>query len=288
MEITDIEFGRAYSQADVSGLFSKIFRFAIPGRFMPRESLTSLGMTVFGNGTAVEASENMSKPYTGYSDGVGVDWQPLGNYAIGHWGHGINSYRFCYRVCEQNRTIWLELAYGGMLEDEDKDAHKIEKYLSELDRFLEKADKAGIDVKVTDSMWNGDYRLSDADGNGVHFKESLIGSTGINGKFNRMLADFAVFIAGRTTEMPQFIDDDPGYMRWLVQNPDGWVLNAHRQPNADYLVVHRSGCRTISRPGVRYTTGSYLKRCDGDVEALSTWAMRETGNTPDMCQLCTR
>ncbi len=158
--------------------------------------------------------------------------------------------------------------------------------MSELDLFLVNAARAGIDVKLTDSMWNGDYRLSDADGNGGHFKESLIGFTEINGKFNWMLTDFAVVTAGWKTGMPLFIDDDSGYMRWLDQNPIGWVLNAARQPKADYLVLHRSTCWTISRAGVRYTSGAFLKACHSDLENLEGWAVIQTGNTPVLCKTC--
>jgi hypothetical protein len=181
-------------------------------------------------------------------------------------------------------------------------------YLSELDLFLEKADQMGIYVTVLDHMGEGYYRLSDADGNGVNYvdpptfdeygrlsdadgngvnyEESLIESMDLNGKFNRMLADFAVFTVGRKSAMRQFIDDDPAYVRWLAENPSGWVLNAHRQAKADYLVIHRSRCWTISRSGVRYTSGDFLKMCGSDPENLSDWAVSQTGATPDMCKKC--
>jgi len=285
VEIADIKVGQVYSQSEISHLFEQEFNFNIPNHFMPDESLASLGMFMFGNGLIVEVLEKQEDMHTGYSNPGGM-WQPEGSYAIGQWGHGVNSYRFCYRVCEQNRYIWLELAWGGMYMDNEKEGHDIEMYLSELDLFLEKADQMGIYVKVIDSMWNGDYRLSAADGNGVHYEESLIGSMDLNGKFNRMLADFAVFTVGRKSGMRQFIDDDPAYVRWLAGNPSGWVLNAHRQAKADYLVIHRSRCWTISRSGVRYTSGDFLKMCGSDPENLSDWAVSQTGATPDMCKKC--
>ena len=284
MEINDIEFGRTYSQADISGLFENMFRFKIPGQFMPCESLISLGDTMFGNDVVVSQAVMPPHPYTNHSDFL--EKQPRGYYAIGYWGHGLNSYRFCYRVAEQNRVIWVELSYGGFFDDEDKFARDIEEYLSELALFLEKARRAGIDVEVIESMWVGDYRLFDSEGNGIHFEGSLIGATGLNRKFNWMLADFAVFAAERKTGMPQFTDDDPGYMRWLARNPDGWVLNADRQPKSDYLVLHRSTCWTISRANVRYTSGDFLKSCDSNPKNLSAWAISQTGNTPDVCQKC--
>ena len=284
MNISDINPGATYSETDIADLFEKTFRFNIPDQLMPDESLFSLGDIMFGNDVVVSQTVMEPHPYTGY--GEFLEKQPRGYYAIGHWGHGLNSYRFCYRMAERNRVIWLEIPYGGVFQNEEQDARDIERYLSELVLFLEKVDRAGIDVEVIESMGVGDYRLFDSDGNGIHFEGSLIGSTDLTRRFNWMLADFALFAVERTSGMPQFINDDPGYMRWLARNPDGWVLNAHRNPTARYLVIHRSACRTISRPGVRYTTGGYLKRCDQEVSALSAWAMRETGNAPDMCQIC--
>ncbi len=284
MEMSDIEFGRTYSQADISGLFENIFRFRIPDRFMPDGSLISLGQIMFGNDVVVSQAVMPPHPYTNQSDFL--ERQPQGYYAIGHWGHGLNSYRFCYRVAERNRVIWLEIPYGGVFQNEEQDARDIESYLSELVSFLEKADRAGIDVEVIESMGIGDYRLFDAEGNGIHFEGSLLGATDLTRRFNWMLADFAVFAVERKTGMPQFTDDDPGYMRWLVRNPNGWVLNADRQPKADYLVLHRSTCWTISRSSVRYTSGDFLKRCDSDPQNLSDWAVSQTGNTPDVCQKC--
>ena len=148
MEMSDIEFGRTYSQADISGLFENIFRFRIPDRFMPDGSLISLGQIMFGNDVVVSQAVMPPHPYTNQSDFL--ERQPQGYYAIGHWGHGLNSYRFCYRVAERNRVIWLEIPYGGVFQNEEQDARDIESYLSELVSFLEKADRAGIDVEVID------------------------------------------------------------------------------------------------------------------------------------------
>jgi hypothetical protein len=49
-----------------------------------------------------------------------------------------------------------------------------------------------------------------------------------------------------------FVDDDPGYIQWVRDHPDGFVLNSYRRPTANYLVLHRARCYSINpawRPG---------------------------------------
>ncbi len=89
-------------------------------------------------------------------------------------------------------------------------------------------------------------------------------------------------------ETVKFIDDDNGYLAWLADHPEGYVLNAERKPRASYLKLHRADCNTISgRParGDRWT-GDYIKVCSDDEGAIAEWARRETGGTPDPCRTC--
>jgi len=46
--------------------------------------------------------------------------------------------------------------------------------------------------------------------------------------------------------MDRFRDDDSGYLKWLTAHPDGFVLNAARNPTPAYLVLHRASCDTIN------------------------------------------
>jgi hypothetical protein len=45
-----------------------------------------------------------------------------------------------------------------------------------------------------------------------------------------------------------FRDDDDGYLKWISDHRDGFVLNASRVPTASYLILHRASCRDISTP----------------------------------------
>src|SRR4051812_46634030 len=78
--------------------------------------------------------------------------------------------------------------------------------------------------------------------------------------------------------LAQFVSDDDGYLRWLRRNPSGYVVNSHRTPGPEYLVLHRASCRWINT-GVpnNWTTTGYIKTCSPDVTALAEWAGREVG-----------
>ncbi len=42
--------------------------------------------------------------------------------------------------------------------------------------------------------------------------------------------------------LTHFFNDDDGYLRWLAQNPDGFVVNSNRVPVSSYLILHRASC----------------------------------------------
>lgn len=86
--------------------------------------------------------------------------------------------------------------------------------------------------------------------------------------------------------MQLYNDDDPGYMRWLQQNPDAYVVNADRPPNASYLRLHRAHCPTISGEPAsgRAWTLTSTKAC-GSRSDLEAWA-RGVGGEASACPTC--
>lgn len=89
--------------------------------------------------------------------------------------------------------------------------------------------------------------------------------------------------------MPHFTDDDAAYLNWLAANPHGFVLNAERNPNPGYLILHRAACKSISRsaePPVRWTTGGYLKVCAATTSEIEDWCFAQTGGHPQPCGQC--
>lgn len=87
--------------------------------------------------------------------------------------------------------------------------------------------------------------------------------------------------------MQHFVRDDPGYMHWLAQHPDGFVLNTYSTPSASYLKLHRATCASISRlqrNATTFTRSEYSKLC-GDRAELEQHA-HHLGGTAERCTNC--
>ena len=86
----------------------------------------------------------------------------------------------------------------------------------------------------------------------------------------------------------EFVDDDPGYLRWLTAHPHGFVVNSFRTPKSSYLVLHKATCGSISRQvtrGERWTV-AYGKFCSSDLDELDHWSLRTAGGDLQPCGLC--
>jgi hypothetical protein len=95
-------------------------------------------------------------------------------------------------------------------------------------------------------------------------------------------ARFDTVIAVRT-----FRDDDEGYLTWLHDHPDDFVLNAGRQPRPTYLRLHRATCPTITGApsrGRRWTA-DYIKVC-GRLDELTAWATGAAHGEAQPCPVC--
>jgi hypothetical protein len=86
--------------------------------------------------------------------------------------------------------------------------------------------------------------------------------------------------------MRHFVDDDAGYLGWLADHPQGFVLNTGRSPSAAYLMLHRASCGSIRGTPARGITftGDYSKVCGGR-EELDAFA-RQVGGMTTSCRLC--
>jgi hypothetical protein len=89
-------------------------------------------------------------------------------------------------------------------------------------------------------------------------------------------------------DIVEFADDDDGYLRWVRRHPHGFVLNCERSPRADYIVLHRSTCNTISGTPARGDawTKDYMKVGATDREGLVRWAESRTSAKPTLCGIC--
>jgi hypothetical protein len=92
--------------------------------------------------------------------------------------------------------------------------------------------------------------------------------------------------------MIEFKNDEVGYFAWLAANPNGFVLNVRSEADPGYVVLHRSGCGSISSqkpaPGA-YTCRSFRKWCAETVIDLRVPAKmegRKDGSFSKRCGLC--
>lgn len=91
--------------------------------------------------------------------------------------------------------------------------------------------------------------------------------------------------------MEKFTDDDAGYLRWIANHPDGFVLNIERGERPEYTVLHRATCSAISR--VRedgaYTERGYKKVVANNLNEIRAYAKsmgRADGTFSKLCGLC--
>ncbi|MFM5968695.1 MAG: hypothetical protein ACKOQ8_06635 [Micrococcales bacterium] len=76
--------------------------------------------------------------------------------------------------------------------------------------------------------------------------------------------------------MKHFANDEAGYLNWIAENPEGFVLNVERSPRPSYLVLHRATCSTIAKPrdDGAYTDRGYQKVVASDLNELRGYARR--------------
>ena len=91
--------------------------------------------------------------------------------------------------------------------------------------------------------------------------------------------------------MKSFTDDDEGYLRWISDNPDGYVVNVERGERPGYAVLHRSSCASISRErdDGAYTERGYKKVVSDDLSKLRVYAKsigRADGSFSKQCDQC--
>lgn len=43
-----------------------------------------------------------------------------------------------------------------------------------------------------------------------------------------------------------FVGMEAEYRAWVKENPSGYVLNTHRVPSPNYLILHKADCQTIT------------------------------------------
>ncbi len=85
--------------------------------------------------------------------------------------------------------------------------------------------------------------------------------------------------------LARFVDDDFGYLRWLNETPECFVLNSERRPSRSFVVVHRGSCASLrsTREGL---TSRFLKVCASTLAEIDQWSRENVGVQPSRCHLC--
>lgn len=89
--------------------------------------------------------------------------------------------------------------------------------------------------------------------------------------------------------MPEiFKNDEKGYLRWVAENPRGFIVNADDPATSpDYPMVHRATHKAMTSPRRgNYTTGRYFKVCSNDMSELEDWAKAERKRQLSPCGVC--
>ena len=83
-----------------------------------------------------------------------------------------------------------------------------------------------------------------------------------------------------------FQDDDQGFVAWLANNPDGFVINTKRKPKPGYLVLHRPSCRNLKSSSLLNWTKDTVKFCSPSRATLEEWASSTVGGEVTLCGSC--
>jgi hypothetical protein len=86
-----------------------------------------------------------------------------------------------------------------------------------------------------------------------------------------------------------FDHKDEAYLRWIDGHQHGFVVNALRNLQPSYLILHKASCGTISGKPARgdtWTSGDYIKICSEFRHEIELWARTSTTGTLKPCALC--
>ena len=93
----------------------------------------------------------------------------------------------------------------------------------------------------------------------------------------------------------EFKENDQKYIDWLLQNPNGYVVNTRRAIDTEYMVLHKATCSFISTypktsPSLGgFTEKKYIKICAASIKSLSLWVEnngRKDGSFSKECSSC--
>lgn len=97
---------------------------------------------------------------------------------------------------------------------------------------------------------------------------------------------FTPHVRVEMVRMLTFDNDENGYLQWVADNPNGFVINAPKRSGDFPDMLHRASCKSITTDlQTNYTTTTFKKICSIDRQELTDWGDR---NSEDFrhCKQC--
>jgi len=100
------------------------------------------------------------------------------------------------------------------------------------------------------------------------------------------LREESSMVTAHADSITHFRDDDAGFFEWLTECPEGYFINADRNPKPNYLVLHRPKCPHFTGGQGLHWTKDYIKFCSRDRDELEEWAAGTVGGEVTLCRSC--
>lgn len=133
-----------------------------------------------------------------------------------------------------------------------------------------KRDGSPVEVNQVQARVNNYDSTFQKDGTTIHLREEV------------------AVLATAPQSFAKFQDDNDGLFDWMEAHPDGYLLNADRNPKPSFLVLHKSRCRHFSDKSGRGVerTINQVKVCSDDRTQLEDWAFDKVGGEVTLCRTC--
>lgn len=190
----------------------------------------------------------------------------------------------------------------------DRSSHPLDGRITELGLHVEVDPSGGNKVAIGIHATPGSMRVSPCEsvvlGDTVLIDQPDSGARGANGSadvnYSAQTDSRPTFAGAVDDQQPgaaavrgrdarEFRDDDDGYLAWIANHPDGYVINIVRGHTPAGARMHRASCWTVSRPGLRgasWTEGHYVKICADQLADLEHWAATVGPGPIETCGTC--
>ena len=158
------------TMADLVAHYAERIGEPMPRGLIPADlELLWLGQLLFGTAAALEHPYRVQPDVEDFLRDA-----PEGHFAIGFWGHGIQSHAFYVQRVEPWCRVYLRIPYGGVYSDHEAQALSLHRVLLWLPEFLRDAWRHCRHLRLVDSMGDAQLRAEHLEGNvmeshcGVH------------------------------------------------------------------------------------------------------------------------